>query len=321
MQALQDGVVSGIMIESIFPHAIDNSMRKELVKCETAALYKYIQGLRANDSAKVDLIAGKAFAAGMEAMRRSYYVAGADPMQALSLGIAAVHDEYGSFVPPPTAKKTADRVAGALAFYANECPLVDERLVPLKFPDGSVGIEISFNYPIPTFHPDTGKQLTYCGRFDMLARDVVTGSIWVVDEKTTSQMGEKWANQWPLDSQMTGYCWGANKLLDQHGLNERVAGAIINGIAIRLRDYEHARFNAYREEWEIDRWYNQMIKDVERWKRAYMMGEYDQALDHACAMYNNPCEFQPLCQSRNPERIIETSFEVKRWNPLTREES
>ncbi len=57
-------------VVQIFPEAVDNSMRKELVKCQTAAKYKYEMGLRADEGTKVDLHAGKAFAAGMEVMRR-----------------------------------------------------------------------------------------------------------------------------------------------------------------------------------------------------------------------------------------------------------
>lgn len=305
-----------------FPEAVDNSMRKELVKCEMAAKYRYEMGLRVDGDTKIDLHAGGAFAKGMEAMRRAYYNAGMSDGDALNAGVAALYATYGSFVAPPKSNKTADRMAGALAFYAQQCPFMTETLVPLTFPNGEKAIEVSFNHEIPVQHPVTGKNLTYCGRFDLLAQDQEDGGVWVVDEKTTSQMGEKWANQWPLDSQMTGYCWGVQRLLDEHKMsNLEVKGAIINGIAIRLRDYEHARFKTYREEWQIERWYYQMMRDVMRWRNAYLQTSHDQALDHQCAMYNNPCEFAPLCMSRNPERLIEGSYVVKRWNPLTRTES
>lgn len=308
-------------MSAIFPEAIDNSMRKELVKCEMAAHYRYEMGLRSVDSQRVDLVAGGAFAKGLEVMRKAYYVADAQPSLALNEGIQALYAAYGSFAPPAKSNKTADRMAGALAFYASECPLESSPYVPLVLPTGEHCIEVGFNFPISVTHPDTGKPLTYCGRFDMLARHKDTGEIWVVDEKTTSQMGEKWANQWILDSQMTGYVWGANRLLAQHNMPERVKGAIINGIAIRLRDYEHGEFQAVRPDWMIDRWYDQMVQDVVDWRTAYRYGGHHMALDHACAYYNNPCEFSPLCASRNPERLIEGSYQVVRWNPLTREES
>lgn len=309
------------MFNQIFPAAIDNSIRKELVKCETATRYKYIQGVRADEGGRVDLIAGGAFAAGMEAMRTAYYVDGDSPDDCLKKGIVALYDKYGSFVPTGKTNKTVDRMAGALAFYAQQCPLEEERLIPLMLPDGKRMIEVGFNYPIPVKHPDTNEPLTYCGRFDALCLDEHDVA-WAVDEKTTSQMGEKWANQWPLDSQMTGYVWGAQKLLQEHKLDYEVGGAIINGIAIRLRDYEHGRYTAYREPWFVDRWWDQMVRDVERLTRAYRSGHFDQTLDHACAFYNNPCEYVPLCLSRNPERLLQSGgWKEVRWNPVTREET
>jgi hypothetical protein len=309
------------MFNEVFPSAIDNSIRKELVKCEQATKYKYIQGVRADSGGRVDLIAGGAFAAGMEAMRSWYYVGGASPENCLKYGIAALYDKYGNFIPEGKTNKTVDRMAGALAFYAQQCPLEGERLIPLQLPDGSRMIEVGFNFPIPIKHPDTQEPLTYCGRFDALCLDEHDVA-WVVDEKTTSQMGEKWSNQWPLDSQMTGYVWGAERLMRQHGLDYEIGGAVINGIAIRLRDYEHVRIVTYRQPWEVERWFNQMIRDVERLKLAYQSGNFDMALDHACAFYNNPCEYAPLCLSRNPERLLQSGgWKEVRWNPVTREET
>lgn len=309
------------MFKPVFPDAIDNSIRKELVKCETAAKYKYIEGVRADSGGRVDLIAGGAFAAGMETMRRAYYEDGKDTGECLNEGVAALYRQYGGFMPEGKTNKTPERMAGALAFYAQQCPLEQERLIPLMLPDGRRMIEVGFNFPIPVQHPDKPQLLTYCGRFDALCLDEHDVA-WVVDEKTTSQMGEKWSNQWPLDSQMTGYVWGARRLLEQHGFDYEVGGAIINGIAIRLRDYEHVRIVTYRQDWEVDRWFGQMLRDVERLKGAHLSGEYDMTLDHACAFYNNPCEFAPLCLSRNPERLLQSGgWKEVRWNPVTREET
>ena len=308
-----------------FPHAIDNTMRKLLVKCEKATHYRFELGLQPEGESKVDLHAGAAFAKGMEAMRRAYYIDDVQPDLALNVGINALHAAYGSYIPPEKSNKTAARMAGALAFYQQQQPIENDVLKPIEWTSGPserehIGIELSFNYEIGIDHPVTGKPLTYCGRFDMLALDDV-GRAWVVDEKTTSQMGDKWANQWFMDSQITGYCWGARKLLDEHGLHDiQVAGAQINGIAIRLRDYEYQRLPVFREQWEIDRWFGQLFDDVTRWKNAFISKQHNMALDHACAFYNNPCEFVPLCKSRNPERLIDGSYIVRRWNPLTREE-
>lgn len=309
--------------EALFPEVIDNSMRKELVKCEMAAHYRYEMGLESVEQVQVDLVAGKAFAAGMEAMRKAYYKDGANAKNSVERGVVAVSNAYGAFVPDKQTTKTVHRMAGAITFFAQEFPLDEEKLKPALLLLGSevkIAVEVQFVEELPILHPYTAQPLKYAGRFDMLAIDTDTGKAWVVDEKTTSQMGEKWANQWFLDSQISGYCWGARKLLDAHGLQDiEVAGAYINGIAIRKYDYEAMRLPVYREQWEIDRWYSQLIRDIQRWKAAFMQKNHDQVLDHACAFYNNPCQFAPLCKSRNPERLIDGSYVVRRWNPIERD--
>lgn len=309
------------MAEILFPEAIDNSMRKELVKCQKAAHYRYEMGIETVDAVKVDLVAGKAFAAGMETARKAFYDDGLKAKNAVEKGIAAVTVAYGSFVPDKSTSKTVQRMAGALAAYFAENPLDEEKLVPLVIANsGHHAIEVQFNEELPIVHPTTGLPLRYVGRFDMLALDVAQQQAWVVDEKTTSQMGEKWANQWFLDSQISGYCWGARQFLNKLGLPHiEVAGAVINGIAIRKYDYEVQRLQVFREDWEIDRWYDQMLRDVQTWKRHFVAQDHNQALDHACAFYNNPCQFTPLCKSRNPERLIDGSFVLRRWDPIERD--
>lgn len=307
-----------------FPPAIDNSMRKELVKCQKIAHWKFEKGLN-EPGVSPDLHAGGAFAAGCEAVRKAFYLGQKSDADALNAGIEALHKAYGDFVPPAPKKyktaKTAERMAGALAYYFGERPLSTETLVPILL-GKELGVEISFNEEIPIDHPDTRLPLTYCGRFDMLAVDD-DKKVWVVDEKTTGDMGEGWLNQWNLDSALTGYCWGARKLLDSHGIDLPVAGAIINGVAIRALSnalpYETRQVNTYRQPWEVERWYKQMLKDVAAWANAYRMQDHNMVLDHACALYNNPCQYAKLCKSANPEQM-ESSYEVRFWNPLTREQ-
>lgn len=306
-----------------FPSAIDNSMRKELVKCQKIAHWKFEQGLNAEEKS-ADLVAGGAFARGCEVTRRAFYESGYPAENALSAGVQALYAEYGDFKCPAPKKyktaKTADRMAGALAFYFGENPLDQVEFKPFLL-EGKLSVEMSFNFPIPISHPVTHEQLTYCGRFDMLGMNDA-GEVWVVDEKTTGEMSEAWVNQWLLDSALTGYCWGARKLLDSAGFDNPVVGAVINGVAIRAMSnempYEHMKVACYRPQWQIDRWYGQMLKDLREWKEAYLYQNHNQVLDHACALYNNPCQYAKLCNSANPERLM-GSYVVRFWNPLERD--
>lgn len=295
-----------------FPHAIDNTMRKQLVKCQKAVHYQFELGLHPLTESRVDLHAGAAYAKGMETLRRAFWTEGKTQDFAVGAAVAAVYGAYGNFQPPAKSNKTADKMAGAIPFYVSEFPLAVEKLVPFE-------IEFGFAFGIGIPHPEDGRELEYCGRFDCIAQHADTGDFWVVDEKTTSQMGDKWANQWALDSQMTGYCWGANKWLAERGYGP-VKGAVINGIAIRLHDYSAMRLPVYRQDWEIERWFDQMREDVYEWICKFETGRHKMALDHACAYYLNPCEFAPLCSSRNPERLFDGSYRVEFWNPKERKD-
>lgn len=307
-----------MMSNPVFPIAIDNTMRAGLVKCQTLAHYEFEMGLQSPEP-NVDLHAGIAFAKGMEMVRKAYYLHGASPQEAFVEGVAALHDAYGNFACPAGSNKSADRMAGALAYYLDRKPLQEEDLVPLNLGDMlGLGIEMSFNYPIGIMHPYTGKELTYCGRYDLLAKHIRTGKVWVVDEKTTKTLGEKWGNQWALDGGLTGYVWGAKRLIAELGLDFEVEGAIINGISIKLRDYDYMACETHRQSWQIVKWLDQLLKDVEGWKHAYLNQDHNQILGHSCALYNNPCKFDKLCLSRNPERLIEGSYVVRFWNPLKR---
>lgn len=301
----------------IFPEVVDNSMRKKLVKCQKAAHYKYELGLRSVGQTKVDLHAGKAFAKAMQVMRHSYYFGKMPDYEALAAGIKALYEAYGDFPCPKDSNKSADRMAGALTYFVERNPLNESDLRPIELPNGKVGLEVGFQIETNVIHPITEKPIVYGGRMDMLAVSEKKGNVWIVDEKTTKSLGDKWANQWQMDSQITGYYMAARKLLDSLGLNElEIGGAIINGISIKKYDYEHVPVEAYRQDWEIARWWKQYNHDLIEWVSAFRNGTHSYALDHACAYYLNPCEFVTLCKSRNPERVMDGNYNVERWNPL-----
>jgi len=305
------------MIEGLrFPEVVDNSMRKELAKCQKIAHWKFEKGL--NGPHSVDLHAGGAFAAGLEAARLAFYRDGVSHEDAVRLGVEKVLEFYGDFQCPEKSNKSAARMAGALTFYFGEHRMGEDEYQPVKFPDGTLGIEVNGTFALPIAHPHTGLGLIYSYRFDMLAEDC-DGNYWVVDEKTSSKLGDAWAFQWDLDSQMTGYCFGAKALLREKGLDpDKLKGAIINGVSILKYDYGHMRCPTMRMDWEIDRWYHEMLRDFTDWKYAYLDQNHRQVLDHACALYNAPCAYARLCKSREPHKI-ESGYVVRFWNPLTRE--
>lgn len=302
-----------------FPMCIDNTIRKAFVSCPTQAMYRHVLNKRPLGDESVDLRFGASFATGVEVARKQFYVYNFDVEGAIQCGIDAAQAQYGDFKAPDKSNKTLVRLIGALRFYFEQWPLGEDGLTPVLD-----GIECMFDIPIPIQHPDTGQSLRYAGRYDMLATDT-NGRIYVVDEKTTSRLGDSWNAQWDLDAQMTGYIWS---VLHKHGYEvgqpETVPEGLevmaqIRGISILLRDYGHVEIPIVRPLWMVDRWYYQMLKDVHRMVVAYEKKQWDVALNsNSCVAYNRPCDYAVLCRSANPERLIESNYQEIVWNPIAK---
>ena len=281
-----------------FPSIIRNTYRKAFVRCPQSAAYLYEHALAGAPS--IDLHAGGAFAKGIEVARRTFYGDGYSAAVAMEAGREALAEAYGVFPCPPGSNKTRAAMEGALYFYFEQWPLdAPDALVPVTMPDGSLGVEQHFSETLPITHPTTGEPLRYEGRIDMLAADV-DGDLWVVDEKTTGRLGDAWANQWYLDAGQTGYTWWARRALPQRS----VVGVEIRGVGIYKTGYGKMEIPILFQPWETERWYEQMLRDVNEWRAMSVSGVYRHALDHACALYNSPCAFLPLCKRENPAALL-----------------
>lgn len=291
-----------------FPTVWDNTMRSEFVSCPRSYMFRFQHGI---DSAtpSVHLHAGAAFARGLEVARREHYDNGKPAGEAVGEGLLAMYLAYGDFDPGEGAAKTADGMAGALEYYFTAFPLDTDRAKPHKTLAGNSAIEFNFVLPIPEVcHPETGEPILYSGRFDMLAD--WNGSLYVEDDKTTSQLGASWGKQWDLRSQFTGYCWGARTF------GYDVRGALIRGIAILKRGYNHAEHVTYRPQWMIDQWYKQLVRDLQRAIDCWRENYWDANFANTCASYGS-CTYMPLCTTDDPESWINGSgrYTVRFWDP------
>lgn len=293
-----------------FPFGIDSTILGTFRSCPQKAFRQYIEHWKpANES--VHLIAGGAFAQGIEAARRAFYEASAPPEEAVAMGLTELIKHYGDFECPPDSAKSLERTAGALEFYFERYPLGNDGAIPLAFPGGKRGIEFSFAQPLPVNHPVTGEPLFYTGRSDMIAE--AFGGVYVFDEKTTSSLGASWSRQWEMRSQFTGYCWAA----EQFGF--KPAGVVIRGVSILKTKYDTMQVLTYRSSYEIERWLDQTCRDIERMIQCWKEGYWDYNLDHACAEYGG-CALTGVCKSSSPQNWLETYFTRRVWDPLLKQE-
>jgi hypothetical protein len=303
-----------------FPEVIDNTFRETFTLCHQKFFRQAIQR-QVSDIPNIHLHAGGSFARGVEVTRRSFYELGKGSTESVALGHAALIEFYGTFDADNGYLDHAKSLANMLrAFedYFFEYQLDKDEFVPMEIEAGGKrGIEFSFAVPLAINHPQTGNPILYAGRFDMLGKRGDT--LWVIDEKTTGQLGTHWSEQWDLNSQFTGYCYAAK----HYGFP--VAGAIIRGVGLLKTKITHQQVIIYRPDWMINRWMTQVLRDVKMMIALWEVDEgdgsqYDYALGGACTSYGN-CAYKKLCMSPNPEDWLAVGFKKSDWSPLHREES
>ena len=189
-----------------FPEVVDSSMLAAFRSCPRKFELTYLHHWKPKTES-IHLVAGKAFAAGLEETRRAFFIEGDDPEAAIARGGRVLLRSYGDTICPDDSAKSPERMLGALVFYFQRYGLETETAVPITLPGGHRGIEFSFAEPLSIRHPETGNPIIYSGRSDQIV-DFADG-IYIEDDKTASQLGASWSKQWDLRSQFTGYTWAA----------------------------------------------------------------------------------------------------------------
>lgn len=300
--------MSLIPAELTFPEAIDSSQRAAFTACPRKFFYEYIWQIAPAYTSR-HLHAGAAFAKGLEIARKAFFELKLSKADAEIAGFKALIIAYGDFEVIEGETKSFADMLGALDYYFEQYALDTDPIRPLITPLGAA-VEFTFALEIPgTVHPQTGNPILYFGRFDQLC--TFNDTLFVEDDKTASQLGASWANQWELRAQLTGYCWAAR----EYGYN--VQGAIIRGVSILKSGYGNAQEITYRPRWQVDRWLIQLQRDVERMKQCWRDTYWDYALDGACSHYGG-CSFLPLCKSPQPENWLEPGYVHREWNPMVK---
>jgi hypothetical protein len=304
--------------QASFPQIIDNSMVDDFRKCEQRWFYKHCRKLTMMDE-NVHLVAGGAYARGLEVVRKAFFDRGLPIREALRLGIRAAIIYYGAFEPHGRhAAKNIWRVIGAMEHHFNRWP-IDSRLRPYK-PDGAErhAIEFSFAEPIPgdVCNPDTGEPLLYSGKCDFIGVDYEAGLLGPVDDKTTTQLGDYWLSKWDLSNQMYGYIWASRRA----GYPSNCA--FIRGVSILKTKFGDADARCYANDDQLVMFEHNLTATVRRMIRCYTDfkqkltdAPFQRALGGACTDFGG-CAFKVLCESQDPETWIPVHFTVNKWNPL-----
>lgn len=265
----------------------------------------------------IHLSAGSAFAAGIEACRKAYYIHNCSVEESIWLGQkiilyrhqAQFHNAVGS-----RAVKDGLNMALALEFYFQQWPL-GTGLEPIVL-NGEPTVEFSFAVPIPhCFHPITGEPILYTGRCDMIG--MLDGMLKIEDDKTTSQLGDSWFARWPMAGQLNGYYWA----LSQYGLNP--VGCLVRGVSITSKNFGSAEYNHFPSKQHIDEWLFDLVTTVHRmlqdWTnyQEHGMAAFTRSWGDACSNYGG-CHYLSLCRSHDPVHVIPLEYRQNTWSPLVK---
>lgn len=280
-----------------FPTHISNSQRSTFITCPQKWVYEKLVLQKGEPS--IHLHAGAAFASGIEVVRKAFFGEDRSSDEAIALGVEQLLAAYGDHPEWESENKNSTAMAGALDAYFQNWPLHTDFIRPWAPLDSlRNGTEFTFEVPLDIKHPETGDPLLYTGRIDLLGEHSTDKTVWVLDDKTAGQLGNRWINQWALDSQPTSYIWAVK----QYGVP--VAGALIRGVSILKTKYGFAQAMEVRTQFELDQWYRQLLRDaaamIATWRDFRESRPVDRKLDKAfCGMYSG-CPFQTACRSPDP---------------------
>jgi hypothetical protein len=307
----QSVCATSVTTEPYFPTVFDSSMISAWKSCPALFNLAYLHHWKSKGDS-VHLVAGKAFARGLEVARTEYFANNRPADDSIALGLQALLIAYGDFECPADSAKSPTRMAGAFEYYFENYPFDREHLFPIVLPGGKHAIEFSFAHPLPIAHPITGDPLLFCGRMDSILD--YSGSAMICDEKTTSQLGPTWSRQWDLRGQFTGYAWGCREA----GI--KVHGSVIRGVSILKSKYETQQAIIFSHDWQIERWFDETCDWIEGIVSAWKRKRFNHNLGDACSSYGG-CGFKMVCSSQEEAKWLDTYFERRQWNPLSRQET
>lgn len=303
------------------PTHIDSTMRSCFVSCPEKFRLEFVHGYRPA-ALSIDLHAGGCFATGIEQTYRGLYERGLSLPDALARSHAIFMQEWGDFEVPEFKRtaKSRDRVWEAISnpgdekspgYFDTYHPATDH-VQPFFDTEGKPTFEYTFAIPLDDGrnewpkHP-SGEPWLYTGRFDMLG--TYSGRPVVRDEKTTgSSIGASWADQWNLRAQFIGYVWACQ----QGGIP--LDSVVVRGIGIQKTQIVHIEAIKQYGPFIVQRWLEQLRRDLWRLRRSWDEGYFDFNLGESCSSYGG-CHFRPVCSSPTPAAWL-SNYTVKHWNPL-----
>lgn len=196
-----------------------------------------------------------------------------------------------------------------LEMMMDEIKMNEYELVQIKTPSGEVkpAIEVPFEIRFTGLHinpcrrfPD-GATLSMNGYIDAILRNVMTNQYRSMDIKTTRQSLVDATGKYKFDTQQVPY-----GIVIDHVAAEAVESFEVLYLDCYL-DLLEPKVQLYpfmKRQQDIQEWaMNKLIQFQQLAK--FLEADFFPRTDSGCLFYNKPCKYLQLCESRDPETIIE----------------
>jgi hypothetical protein len=223
--------------------------------------------------------------------------------------ITAIHDSWPQNVPIDD-WRTKEKCISVFMAYVKEYP--EETFQVVGAPDNPM-VECTFTLDTGLCLDD-GEAIEYGGIFDGLVE--YSGSVYVLEHKSTSQLGSYYFDQFKPNNQVTGYVWAAGLLS-----GKRVGGAIINALGIyKSSPTKLERQITTRSDASIMEWLTNLKNSCEMIKERERTG-YWPMYTGSCTMYGK-CEYHDvhlLATENERSRMLEQNYVREAWDHELRE--
>lgn len=291
-----------------FPRYVDDSFLSTYAACAHKGKFAYIEHWKSQNESD-HLIFGGAYAHGLEVGRRAFYERSVDQDGAIAEAVREGLKSYGTHAFKDD-RKSPQRLVDAFVHYGIRYPFAEDEYRP-AMRGGKASVEFSFAIPLPINHPVTGEPILYVGRSDMLSENR-NELLFIHDDKTTTQLGATWPNQWNIRSQFTGYYWAAQ----EHGLDVR--GVVVRGLCCYVDRVDSIQTVTYRPRHVVDKWYANMLLRVRQAIESFTTDEWAYSFGDACTSYGG-CPFQTICLSEDEPKWLQMEFVRRMWDPVSRQ--
>lgn len=188
-------------------------------------------------------------------------------------------------------KKTFETGLAAMSKYAEMFENDDYEVLFDK--DGKPMVEYEFEFEA---YNDGYLIIKLFGTIDMVVKHTLTSEIFVMDHKTTSQLGVQFMNMWNPNHQMSAYIWAVKQM------GCECNSAIIQGIQIVKTKQEIVRLTTRRDDDSLSDFIDTLKDQCESFSEHTDNGYFPSADNYTCAEFGG-CGFIAYCQASLSNRI------------------